>query len=137
MKNLIALAALAFAICGLALRGAFLLLMTTPVAFAGGDWKNSPLHHWFEGLASKKGPCCSSNDGETLTDVQWDVKNDHFRVFVDHQWIVLPYDTVVKGPNRYGSAVVWPIRSWAIDARNGTVGEEHIDIRCFLPAAMG
>jgi hypothetical protein len=44
MKNIIASVALAFAICGLALRGVFPLLMTTPIAFAGGDWKNSPLH---------------------------------------------------------------------------------------------
>ena len=137
MKNIIALVALAFAICGLALPGVFLLLMTTPIALAGGDWKNSPLHTWFEGLASKKGSCCSAADGQTLTDAQWDVKDNHYRVFLDRQWIVIADDAVVEGPNRYGSAVVWPIRRWAIDERTGRVGEESMYICCFLPAAMG
>jgi hypothetical protein len=130
MKNIIALVALATAICGLALPG-------IPIAFAGGDWKNSPLRTWFEGLASKKGACCSAADGQTLTDAQWDVKDNQYRVFLDHQWIVIPDDAVVKGQNKYGSAVVWPIRTWAIDERTGRVGEEYIYIRCFLPAAMG
>jgi hypothetical protein len=59
------------------------LLASTSVALAGNDWKNSPLHHWFDGLASKRGVCCSYADGGTLTDVEWDMKDSHYRVFLE------------------------------------------------------
>jgi hypothetical protein len=51
--------------------GIVVLLASTSVALAGGDWKNSPLHHWFDGLASKKGLCCSHADGVAISEVDW------------------------------------------------------------------
>jgi hypothetical protein len=112
------------------LRGVLVLLMTTSAAFAGGDWKNSPLHQWFEGLSSKIGLCCSNADGLTLTDVQWDMKDGHYRVFLDGQWIVVPDEAIVVEPNRYGQAVVWPYSHIVL---NGDQEKTVITIRCFMP----
>jgi hypothetical protein len=50
-------------------RGIAVLLASASVALAVGDWKTSPLHHWFDGLASKKGLCCSYADGVAVSDV--------------------------------------------------------------------
>jgi hypothetical protein len=52
-------------------RGIAVLLASTSVASAGADWKSSPLHHWFDGLASKRGLCCSYADGVAISDVDW------------------------------------------------------------------
>jgi hypothetical protein len=89
-------------------RGSAVLLASTSVALAGNDWKNSPLHHWFDGLASKRGVCCSYANGVTLTDVEWDMKDGHYRAFLEGRWIEVPGDAIVVAPNTYGRAIVWP-----------------------------
>jgi hypothetical protein len=123
-------------------RGIAVLLASTSVALAGGDWKNSPLHNWFEGLASKKGPCCSYADGVTLTDVEWDTKDGHYRVFLEGQWIEVPDDAIVVAPNKYGRAIVWPYPEYAGEGfvGHGDTGSwrkvtKTIKIRCFMPGA--
>jgi len=60
------------------LRSMLVLTMTTSTALAGGGWKDSPLHQWFEGLSSKLGLCCSKAEGLTLADVEWDMKDGHY-----------------------------------------------------------
>jgi hypothetical protein len=116
------------------LRGVFVLLMTTSIAFAGGDWKDSPLHDWFAGLASRKGLCCSSADGVTITDAQWDMKDGHYRVFIYNQWIPIPDDAVVVEKNIYGQAVVWPYTR-RTENEVGRI-EVTIYVRCFLPGVQ-
>jgi hypothetical protein len=107
------------------------------VALAGGDWKNSPLHHWFEGLASKRGLCCSYADGVAISDVDWGSavldkpitladgtqERNVYWVIVDGQKFIVPPDAVIVEPNRYGRAVVWPFRDAA----------DQLQIRCFMP----
>jgi hypothetical protein len=105
-----------------------LILGITSVAFAreGDDHGNhGALKSWFDHLRTKQGLCCSFADGETLTDVQWDTKDGHYRVFLDNRWIDVPDDAVIMEANRYGSAVVWPNRY------SGGV----VSIRCFIPGA--
>jgi hypothetical protein len=36
-----------------------------------GRYKDSPLHDWFEHLASGKGLCCSFADGYVVEDADW------------------------------------------------------------------
>lgn len=90
-----------------------------------GEYKNSPLHSWFDSLASKRGLCCSFADGRTVGDPDVDMDGGHYRVRIDGEWFVVPDDAVVTVPNKYGSAVVWPYK----DANGAT------QIRCFLPGA--
>jgi hypothetical protein len=104
---------------------------------AAGDWENSPLHHWFDGLASKKGMCCSHADGVAISDVDWGAEvldkpitfadgtqaSNVYWVIVEGQKLVVPPDAVVAERNRYGRAVVWPFRDV-----NG-----QLQIRCFMP----
>ena len=74
-----------------------------------GRYANSPLHDWFEQLSSKKGPCCSDADGMSLSDVDWESHDGHYRVRIDDEWVDVPEDTVVTEPNRARVSMVWPI----------------------------
>lgn len=74
---------------------------------------NPALHEWFEHLASSRGLCCSDADGFALTDVDWEVQDkpgSHFRVVVDGGWMDVPDEAVITEPNRFGRAMVWPLR---------------------------
>lgn len=90
-----------------------------------GRYAQSPLKQWFDQLKSGKGLCCSFADGFSVRDVDWDTDGGHYRVRLDGQWIAVPDDAVIGEPNRFGPAVVWPIK--------GAGGE--ITIRCFMPGA--
>jgi hypothetical protein len=91
-----------------------------------GRYANSPLKPWFDSLRSKAGgSCCSNADGMALSDVDWDMREGHYRVRLDGEWIDVPDDTVITEPNRAGRTMVWPYYV------NG-----HALIRCFLPGTM-
>ena len=94
---------------------------------ARDDGRNAkePLHAWVDQLASGKGLCCSFADGATVKDVDWDIRNGHFVVRLNRQWIEVPENAIVTVPNRAGVAIVWPYK----DAEGAT------QIRCFLPGA--
>jgi len=92
-----------------------------------GRYADSPLKSWFDQLASGKGLCCSFADGVTVEDVDWDTggPNGNYRVRLDGKWIDVPEAALIKEPNKFGPAVVWPYR----DVDGVT------QIRCFLPGA--
>src|SRR5437016_4794000 len=74
-----------------------------------GRYANSPLKPWFESLRNKDGvQCCDVADGMAITDADWDLQNEHYRVRIDGQWVVVPDDRVVTQPNRIGRPMVWP-----------------------------
>lgn len=83
------------------------------------------LNGWFDSLRSGKGPCCSTSDGVTVADPDWETKAGHYRVRLDGAWIDVPDDAVITEPNRAGRTMVWPM---------------HMDgetvIRCFIPGSM-
>jgi hypothetical protein len=83
------------------------------------------LNGWFDHLASKKGPCCSFADGETVADVDWQSKDGHYEVKLDGDWIVVEDSAVITEPNRIGRTMVWPFTLY---------GETKI--RCFMPGSM-
>jgi hypothetical protein len=92
-----------------------------------GQYANSSpeMKAWFDGLRSRKGPCCSDADGSAVSDVDWETKNGHYRVRIDGDWVDVPDEAVITEPNRVGRAMVWPIR--------GYLG---VSIRCFMPGSM-
>ena len=45
-----------------------------------GKYANAPLKQWFDSLASRRGPCCSVADGQSVEDVDWDTKDGKYRV---------------------------------------------------------
>jgi hypothetical protein len=98
----------------------------------GGRYENSPLHDWFEHLASGKGLCCSFADGYVVQDADWDTKDGHYRVRVprvansqDGIWVDVPDDAVITEPNRAGRTMVWPFYT-----------HDGVSIRCFMPGSM-
>ena len=64
---------------GLALL-ALALTIVNCAARAGGDWADSPLHHWFVGQHSVSGKwCCNVADGHILDNKDWRVRNNRPR----------------------------------------------------------
>jgi hypothetical protein len=95
-----------------------------------GRFANSPLHSWFESLRSGRGPCCSDADGRALSDVDWDAKDGHYRVYIEGAWWDVPDEAVIKEPNRAGRTMVWPVYY------SPQGGPLRIEIRCFMPGSM-
>ncbi|MGC2217025.1 MAG: hypothetical protein WA645_05085 [Pseudolabrys sp.] len=92
-----------------------------------GKYASSPLKQWFDSLASRRGPCCSVADGQSVEDVDWDTKDGKYRVRLDGQMIEVPPDPLVSVPNKFGLAVVWLYKDY----------EGRTQIRCFIPGAGG
>ena len=99
-----------------------------------GKWANDPLQPWFQSLKSKDGLyCCAKADGHPLEESEWDMKYNHYRVFVTGEWAVVPDHAVISGPNKFGKAIVWlwprEVLAW------GNSASELI--RCFIPGSGG
>jgi hypothetical protein len=107
-----------------------------------GRYADSPLKPWFDNLHSSKGLCCSFADGVTLKDPDWDQNNNHYRVRIpahsvtardkktfpeEDTWVEVPDDAVIKEPNKFGPAVVWPF--WSFE-------NNKLEIRCFIPGSL-
>lgn len=94
----------------------------------------SILKEWFDTLKSEQGPCCSDVDGSAVADIDWDIRGDHYWVkiqaqFLDGQWreggwLEVPDSALVKVPNKYGRAMVWPYFY------------PQLHIRCFMPGPL-
>ena len=97
-----------------------------------GRYRDSPLHDWFEHLASGKGLCCSFADGYMVEDADWETRGGHYRVRVpvavnaaDAIWVDVPDEAVINEPNKAGRTMVWPL-----------YGLGPVSIRCFMPGTM-
>jgi hypothetical protein len=90
-----------------------------------GRYAQSPLRSWFNGLASKRGNCCSFADGRTVSDVDVDMRPDGYYVRIDGQWLQVPPEALVEVPNKAGVPIVWPYEDV----------NHKLQIRCFIPGA--
>lgn len=89
------------------------------------DHARPELDKWFTDLRSKGGaPCCDGTDATSLADPDWELKDGHFRVRLDGQWVDVPDEAVVDVPNRYGPALVWPYTGY------------QPGVRCFMPGSL-
>jgi hypothetical protein len=86
----------------------FVCLSNSAFARDDGRYANDPLKYWFDHLASGKGMCCSFPDDFSVSDVDRDMRDGHYRVLLHGEWIEVPATALVTVPNRYGPAVVWP-----------------------------
>ena len=107
------------------------LLLSSPVfARDDGRYAASPLKKWFDGLESRKGPCCSDADGTAVSDVDWEFRDDHYRVRIEGGWWDVPDEAILTVPNLYGRTMVWPVIK-----RDGAK-IESIMIRCFILGSL-
>ena len=103
------------------------LILALPAAAHMPD--RPDLNSWFASLKSSGGdPCCSYSDSTLVKEGDWDTVCDHdrchYRVLLDGWWVDVPERAVIREPNRYGAALVWPWRD----------GGKWM-IRCFIPGA--
>ena len=90
------------------------------------DYRHPELNGWYESLHSGKGPCCDGTDATRVDDADWETKDGHYRVRIDGEWVDVPNEAVVSGPNLAGRTMVWPYYL------NG-----HPKARRFMPGSMG
>jgi hypothetical protein len=105
-----------------------LLALLPSVAWARDDgrYAQSPLKDWVRGLKDKNGAgCCDTADGFPA-EVEWDTKENRYRVRIEGVWYVVPDSAVLTEPNRLGQPMVW---YWL---QNGVP-----QIRCFIAGAGG
>lgn len=100
------------------------------------DHDHPELTGWYKSLVNSNGsPCCDGSDALRIEDPDWqsvcDDKGCHYQVRLDGRWWDVPEYAVVKGPNKSGKALVWPIRYGFPDKPADYV------IRCFMPGAEG
>ena len=109
------------------------LLLAAAVIFVRdptGKWVGDPLQPWFRSLQNKIGlVCCAEADGHPLDEGEWDIKDNKYRVSVQGQWIVVPDDALILGPNKLGKAIVW---LWSPEVLDGPPTNF---IRCFIPGS--
>jgi hypothetical protein len=89
------------------------------------DHDRPELNNWYESLRSGKGPCCDGSDAQRVDDADWESKDGHYRVRINGEWVDVPKEAVVDGPNRAGRAMVWPYYQ-----------DGHPKPRCFMPGSM-
>jgi hypothetical protein len=82
-----------------------LLVGLSDSAFARDDgrYADNSLKYWFDNLSSCNGMCCSFADGFSVSDVDWDVENGHYRVRLHGEWgcaLVLPRRQAASVPRR-------------------------------------
>ena len=98
-----------------------------------GKWANDPLRPWFEALKNKAGAyCCARADGYPLDEGEWDIKDNKYRVFVNGEWIVVPDDALILGPNKFSKAIVW--LQFYPEIASGEIQNTRL-IQCFIPGS--
>jgi hypothetical protein len=114
-----------------------LALLFLAVKASAHDHEHPELNGWFRSLESGRGPCCDGSDAMHLADPDWESHDGHYRVRLpvnpnitydleqNGEWVDVPDEAVVKGPNRDGRALVWPMY------QNGEPA-----VRCFMPGSM-
>lgn len=117
---------------GLTLVGLLLALsIVSAFPLPGPQWAQADpdLHDWFLTLHAKgsRAWCCDLADGAFT---QQDIRNGHWWTTVGGQWVEVPDSAVVTEPNRLGRPIVWA------SEYEGIAGHV-IQIRCFLPGALG
>ena len=131
MRTLAWLAALAL-VCA-----AFFLLFMA--AGHTHDYARPELKSWFMGLHNSQGtPCCDGEDAVHVEDADWTTSCEggecHYMVRLDGRWFKVPDSALVFGPNKSGTALVWPIR-YGFPPESGKPADYAI--RCFLPGTQG
>ena len=110
-----------------------LMLFATPSL--SHDENHPNLDSWYTGLKSESGGFCCDGPGKDavhLSEVDWESKDGHYRVFLEGKWWDVPDGAVLKEPNLSGQTLVWPI--YYRDIHGVT---DRINIRCFIPGAQG
>jgi hypothetical protein len=109
----------------------FASLIDIAPARDNGQWADQPpeIRRWFQGLSNQQGgQCCSFADGVSIEDPDWRITpTGTYQVFYREQWRDVPATALIKGANRIGHAVLWPIDSVS--------GGGVVIIRCFMPGS--
>jgi hypothetical protein len=103
----------------------FAVMLSTATIAHAHDLARPELNGWYESLRSGKGPCCDGSDAKRVDDADWESRDGHYRVRIDGEWVDVPREAVVDGPNRAGRTMVWPYYEAG-----------HPKARCFMPGSM-
>lgn len=117
------------------------IILALSLLWQAHDYAHPDRADWYRSLRSPGGgPCCDGDEAQHIADVDWDTTCEnnnfgesrcHYRVFLHNQWTDVPAQSVVDGPNRDGSALVWEVPTY----NGNTLFSTYI--RCFMPGAGG
>ena len=112
------------------------LLATSHLAEAADHGQFGPtspeMKAWVNSLENKlREACCSTADGWKPEEVEYDMRDNKYRVKIEGQWYDVPPNAMIDLPNKFGFPVVWYYK--ILD--NGI--RPSISIRCFIPGAGG
>ena len=86
---------------------------------------------WRELVVGDRSVAFQSRDSPMRSAWQKDVKGNSYRVLLHGEWVVVPADTVISGPNKLGKAIVWFQKpgelAWG--------GDTSTPILCFIPGS--
>jgi hypothetical protein len=109
---------------------AALLLIGCSIAYAH-DPKRPDLDDWYRSLQSSgAGHCCDKSEARQLDGNDWDMKDGHYRVLFEGNWLDVPDSALVKAPNLVGPALVW------VYFYSPMGGKTTALVRCFMPGTM-
>jgi hypothetical protein len=111
------------------------LAATISLARDSGQWSQADpsIKKWIEDLKDHNNvSCCNTADG---FDVQWDTKDNRYRVYLYGEWHLVPPEAVLDIPNRLGAARVWYTVQWG-PMKDGKQVPSKILIRCFLRGSL-
>ncbi len=104
---------------------AMLAILFFAVRASAHDHDHPELADWYMSLHAKGGAwCCDGKDAETVD--EWKTADGHYSARVGDEWVAIPDDAVVEGPNRAIDAKIW------LKHMDG-----HPQARCFIPGAFG
>ena len=112
-----------------------LLLSSQALARDDGRWAQADpkMKNWFKdqkipGGQGRGTPCCNESDG-TFAE-EWMKDGRYYTRWAEHpEWMLVPEEVVIYGPNYHGSPVVW----WTKTYSNGV--RTSVSIRCYVPGA--
>ena len=102
-----------------------LLVGLSDSAFARDDgrYANELLKNWFDNLTSSNGKCCFFADGFSVSDVDWDTEEGHYRVLLHGEWVNVP-----------NSSVVTELKSLRSSGRLALHGQQRYHLYSMFPA---
>ena len=84
-------------------------------------------------LRSGKGPCCDGGDAKRIDDADWEIEEGHYRVRIDGEWVDVPWEAVVDGPNREGRTMVLALlQRWSSESALLRAGKHELMLRLAL-----
>ena len=100
------------------------MLFSACVAAFAHDHNHPEMNGWLKSLHAKNATwCCDGNDTDAIED--WEAAGVRYRVKFRGVWYDVPEGSLVDGPNKGGTALLWMNKGYG-----------GFSVRCFMPGSL-